>query len=81
MTTAEGAIMQEHSGYWGRLIAERTVVVYGPVMDPAGTYGIAVIEVADREAAQKIASGDPVTISQAGFRFELHPMPDTMIRQ
>jgi hypothetical protein len=50
-------------------------------MDPAGTYGIAVIEVADREAAQKIASGDPVTISQAGFRFELHPMPDTMIRQ
>ena len=80
MTEAEGAIMQEHFGYWGRLVGERQAVVYGPVMDPNGTYGIAVVEVEDEANAQRIAENDPAITSDAGFGFELHAMPDAIAR-
>jgi uncharacterized protein YciI len=80
MTEEEGAIMQQHFGYWEGLIRERQAVAYGPVMDPKGTYGIAVVEVDDEATAKGIAENDPATTSNAGFRFELHQMPDAIVR-
>jgi uncharacterized protein len=80
MTEEEGAVMQEHFGYWSRVIGERQGVAYGPVMDPKGTYGIAVLEVEDDAAAARIAENDPAITSNAGFDFELHPMPDAITR-
>jgi hypothetical protein len=81
MTEEEGPIMQEHFGYWSRIIRERQAVAYGPVMDPKGTYGIAVLEVEDDTTATRIAENDPAIISNAGFDFELHPMPDAIARE
>ena len=80
MTEVEGAIMQEHFGYWGNLIAERKVVAYGPVMDPKGTYGIAVVEVENEASAQNIATNDPAIRSNAGFSFEMYQMLDARVR-
>jgi uncharacterized protein YciI len=80
MTEAEGTIMQEHFAYWLGLMDERKVVVVGPVLDPKGTYGIAVLEVEDESIAQNIASSDPAITSQAGFRFEVHSMIDAKVR-
>ena len=80
MTDEEGAIMQEHFGYWAGVIAERRAVAYGPVMDPKGTYGIAVLDVADEAEARGVAEGDPAPAANAGFGFELHPMPDAIVR-
>jgi uncharacterized protein len=80
MTEDEGAVMQEHFGYWAGLIERRRAVAYGPVMDPEGTYGIAVLEVDDEAAAKEIAESDPAITSPAGFGFELHPMPDAIVR-
>jgi uncharacterized protein len=81
LTDEEGAIMQEHFGYWARLVEERKAVAYGPVMDPKGTYGIAVVEVDEEASAKRIAENDPAVVSDAGFAFELHPMPDAIARQ
>jgi uncharacterized protein len=80
MTEDEGAIMQEHFGYWAGLIEERQAVAYGPVMDPKGTHGIAVVEVDDEANARRIAENDPAITSDAGFGFEVHPMPDAIVR-
>jgi uncharacterized protein YciI len=80
MTEEEGAIMQEHFGYWDGLIKTRRAVAYGPVMDPKGSYGIAVIEVEDEAAASGVAENDPAITSGAGFAFELHQMPDAIVR-
>ena len=81
MTEAEGAIMQEHFAYWSGLIAERKAVVYGPVMDPQGGYGIAVVEVASEASAQQIAVADPAVKAGAGFfSFAVHHMPDAQVR-
>jgi uncharacterized protein YciI len=81
MSEGEAAIMQEHFGYWSKLISERQVVAYGPVMDPKGTYGVGILEVDDDETAARIAENDPAIRSNADFDFELHPMPDTIARE
>jgi uncharacterized protein len=80
MTEAEGGIMEEHFGYWATAINDRQAVAYGPVMDPQATYGIAVLEVDDEAAARSLAENDPAITSGAGFAFELHPMPDAIVR-
>ena len=80
MTEAEAAIMQEHFAYWSNLLAKRTVIAYGPVMDPKGTFGVAILEVEEESVAKIIAEDDPAIKSNAGFLFELHPMPDTIAR-
>ena len=81
MTEEEAAIMQEHFAYWSGLIGEGKAVAYGPVMDPKGTYGIAVVEIEDETTAQIIAGNDPAIKSNAGFGFELHQMPDAIVRR
>ena len=81
MTEEEGAVMQEHFGYWPGLIEQRQAVAYGPVMDPGGTYGIAVVEVDDESAAQRIADSDLAITASVGFGFEVHPMPDAIVRE
>jgi len=80
MTEAETVIMQEHFVYWSSLFAEHKAVVYGPVMDPKGSFGVAVVELEDESTAKSIAGNDPAIKSNAGFRFELHLMPDAIVR-
>ena len=72
--------MQEHVAYWLGLMKELKVVVVGPVLDPKGTYGIAVLEVEDELTAQDIASNDPAITSQAAFRFEVYSTIDAKVR-
>ena len=81
MTEAESTIMQKHFAYWLGLMEERKVVVVGPVLDPKGIYGIAVLEAEDEVLAQNIAENDPAITSKAGFSFEVHPMMDAEVRQ
>ncbi|SDR95441.1 hypothetical protein SAMN05216490_0267 [Mucilaginibacter mallensis] len=36
LTDDERAVMQQHSAYWRSMMAEEKVLVFGPVLDPAG---------------------------------------------
>jgi hypothetical protein len=80
MSATEGTIMEAHFAYWAGVIAERQAVAYGPVIDPGGVYGVAVLEVVDEATAETIATNDPANKSGAGFRFALHPMVDAIVR-
>jgi hypothetical protein len=44
MTEAEGELIQEHINYWKTLVDKRIAVIFGPVADPRGIYGLAIIE-------------------------------------
>lgn len=81
MTEAEGTIMQAHFAYWLGLMKQRKVVVVGPVLDPKGTYGIAIIEAEDEALAQDVAKNDRAIRSKVGFSFEVHSMMDAKVRQ
>jgi hypothetical protein len=41
MTELERKLMQEHVAYWKDLANRRIAIVFGPVSDPRGTYGLA----------------------------------------
>jgi len=45
MTETEAKLMQEHAVYWKGLMDRGLVIIFGPVADPKGTYGVAIVEV------------------------------------
>jgi uncharacterized protein YciI len=59
MTADEQSAMAGHMEYWQRLLREGKVVVYGPVADPEGVWGLGVLRGADRAAVLAIGERDP----------------------
>jgi uncharacterized protein YndB with AHSA1/START domain len=74
MTPEERAIMQEHGAYWRTLLREGSAVVFGPVADPKGAWGLGVIRAADEAEVRRLESQDPVILSRRGFSYEVLPM-------
>ncbi len=79
MNAAEGDALGAHIAYWKELLAQKKAVVFGPVNDPAGVWGLGVLAVADEAEAKKLASEDPGILSGLGFRFEVLPMLQAVV--
>ena len=75
MSELEAALMRQHAEYWRDLMSKGRVVTFGLVADPAGAYGIGVVEVAGDAEARSLTDGDPTIRSGLGFTFEIYPMP------
>jgi hypothetical protein len=71
MTEEERTIMQKHVAYWAPYIEDGTVIVLGPVMDPKGGYGIAVVNVDSDEQLKNIITRDP---ANGLNHYEIYPM-------
>ncbi|SDN77391.1 SRPBCC domain-containing protein [Afipia sp. GAS231] len=78
-TAQELAVMQEHFAHWTKLSQAGTAIVYGPVDDPKGTWGVAIVRVADEGAARALAAGDPAIRSGLGFRYDVSAMPQALL--
>ena len=52
-------IMQKHSLFWKNLMEGGNVLVYGPVLDPNGAYGLGIVTAEDKEVVYQMLSGDP----------------------
>jgi uncharacterized protein YciI len=63
MTEEETATMQEHVGYWSGLGEKGIAVVFGPVLDPNGNWGLGVLEAATIDDAEAIRDEDPAVRS------------------
>jgi uncharacterized protein len=59
MTADEQKAMADHMSHWEQLIADGKVLVYGPVADPEGVWGMGVMRVADRAEVLEIGERDP----------------------
>lgn len=81
MTEAEGEAMAEHAIYWRKLAADGRAVAVGPVFDPKGAYGLAIVETENEAEAEALGAADPVTRSGLGFRWEAAPMPSIILRE
>lgn len=68
-------MMQAHAGYWAGEMAKGNVLLFGPVADPAGDWGVGIVRAEDEAAVHRMESGDPATLSGLGFRYEIMPMP------
>ena len=74
MSDKERALMGQHAAYWSQMLNDGAVVVFGPVMDPKGPYGMGVMDAADEAEVKRRTDADPVMQANIGFRVEISPM-------
>lgn len=74
MTVEEREIMRAHSAYLRDGMARGKLVIFGPVGDPKGVWGLGVVRAADDAEAEALAAADPVILADRGFRYEILPM-------
>ena len=60
LTEDEREIMGRHAAYWQPLVESGRMVVFGPVLDGSGSWGLGVVEADDEEELRAFAAGDPV---------------------
>lgn len=60
MTEEEREIMGRHAAHWKPLIEAGRMVVFGPVLDGTGSWGLGVVEADDEDEIRQFAAGDPV---------------------
>lgn len=75
MSADEAQIMKEHAVYWRGVLAKGNVVAFGLVADPAGAFGVGLVEFDDADQARAFADNDPTIKSGRGFSFDILPMP------
>ena len=70
MTAEEQSAMAGHMEYWQQLLRDGKVVVYGPVADPEGVWGLGVLRAADRAEVLTLGERDP-TVAAGICTFEV----------
>ena len=63
MTPAEQHAMAAHQEYWQRLLRDGRVVVYGPVADPEGIWGMGVLRAQGQAEVLAIGNNDPSVLA------------------
>ncbi|HEY3620789.1 MAG TPA: YciI family protein [Roseiarcus sp.] len=80
MSSDEAQLMRAHREYWTPRVETGLVVAMGPVADPAGGYGVAIIEAASEAVLEAMQAADPVIASGRGFVYENRPMLGIAVR-
>jgi hypothetical protein len=75
MTPEEARVMGDHAVYWKAMMDRGYVVTFGLVGDPAGPYGIGILEVDSEAMVHELTGNDPTILSGRGFSCEIYPMP------
>jgi uncharacterized protein len=61
MSDEERAVMGRHAAYWQPLVESGRMVIFGPVLDSTGSWGLGVVEA--EEELRAFAAGDPAVTS------------------
>ena len=80
MTPDELLVMRGHREYWTPRVETGIVIAMGPVADPAGGYGVAIIEAPSLAALEAMQAADPAIASGRGFTYENFPMLGIAVR-
>ncbi len=76
MTPGERAVMERHVAYWTEKAERGTAIVFGPVMDPEGVYGIGVYQVQDEAEMRELIAHDP---ANGLLKYHVLPMPRAVV--
>ena len=63
MTPGEQDAMTRHAAYWHELLGAGRVVVYGPVADPEGVWGLGVVRAGSQAEVIELGENDPVIVA------------------
>ena len=62
MSDEEREIMSRHAAHWKPLIDSGQMVVFGPVLDETGSWGLGIVE-ADEAEVRALAALDPAVVT------------------
>jgi uncharacterized protein len=79
MSETEAAIMTEHFAYWQDLINRDSVLIYGPVADPNGAWGLAIVTADGESEVREIGAADPAVSSRLAT-FDVLALPDAIMK-
>jgi uncharacterized protein len=79
MSDEEREIMGRHAAHWQPLIDSGQMVVFGPVLDDTGSWGLGVVEAEDEDELRAMATRDPVVTTGTG-RIEMGKMLTGFVR-
>jgi len=79
MTGAERELMLAHQAYMGPHVESGMVIALGPVADPAGGWGLGLMEANSLNEIKAVLAQDPVILADCGFRYETHPIPQMIL--
>jgi len=63
MSDEERAVMERHAAHWQSFIESGRMVIFGPVLDATGSWGLGVVEAEDEDELRAFASLDPAVTS------------------
>ncbi len=66
MSDEEQEIMARHAAHWRPWIESGQMVIFGPVLDSTGSWGLGVVEADDEEELRAFATDDPVVMTGTG---------------
>jgi uncharacterized protein YciI len=66
MTDPEREIMRRHAAHWQSRVESGQMVVFGPVLEGDGSWGLGVIEAVDEDELRAFADSDPVVTTGTG---------------
>ena len=59
MTDEERDVMGRHAAHWQPFIDAGRMVIFGPVLDSTGSWGLGVVEADDEDELRAFAADDP----------------------
>jgi uncharacterized protein YciI len=65
-TDAEKDLLQQHGAWLNAMMADGLIVAHGPVMDPAGGYGVALWTLGDDRDLAGVVARDPIVRAGVG---------------
>jgi uncharacterized protein YciI len=63
MSDEERDVMGRHATHWQPYIDSDRMVVFGPVLDNTGSWGLGVVEAEDEDDLRAFAARDPVVVT------------------
>jgi uncharacterized protein YciI len=79
MSDEEREVMGRHAAHWQPYIESGQMVIFGPILDSTGSWGLGVIESDDEDELREFASRDPVVTTGTGS-IELGKMLQGFVR-
>ena len=73
MTEEERNIMKQHFAYWTDKADKGIAIVFGPVFDPKGGYGLGIMEVENEDQILSLIKDDPA-VKSGLLKTEFYPM-------
>ena len=59
MTDEERTVMERHATHWQSFVDSGRMVIFGPVLDATGSWGLGVVEAEDEDELRAFAADDP----------------------